>query len=168
MSHAPIRCMTQAMNPRLRMSFESIRPGLASRLTLKVTLARPPPIHHHHHLPPIPHHPSRPRGRIRSVLPLSSRTRRLTSLLVSRPTGMRPRSTGSSLVRMWRPSKLTCAWSWPTKQPSSVSSSSSKTSSLRFSPSSSLHCRLCSDMADPQGSFFTLTCFGGGGFGRVW
>ena len=177
MSHSPIRCMTRAMNPRMRMSFNSIRPGLASRSTLMVTLARPPPINHHHRLPPIPHHPRRPRGRIRSVLLLSSRTGCLTSRLISRPCGMRPRSTGSSLVKMWRPSEMTCAWSWPTRRPSSASSSSSKTSSPKFSPSSSLYHRPYSDLADPQGSFFTLsysfidirgnvlTCLGG--FGDV-
>ena len=98
--HAPKRCMTRAMNPRMRMSFESIRLCLASRSTLMVTLARPPPIHHRHRLPQIHHHHSRPKRMIRSVLPLSSRTQCLTSLLVSRPIGMRPRSTESSSSRM--------------------------------------------------------------------
>ena len=116
--HTPTRCMTCAMYPRMRMSFESIRPNLASRSTSKVTLDRPPPIplhhrpppiHHHHKHSPIHHHHSLARRRIRSVLPLSSRTRCSTSLLVSRPNGMRHRSTESSSAKMWRPSKLTCA-----------------------------------------------------------
>ena len=131
------------------MSFESIKPDLASWPTPRVTLVRPPHIHHH---------PSRMRRRIRSVLPLSSRTRCLTSHLVLRPTGMRPRSTASSSAMMWRPSELICARSWPTRRPSSVINSLSNTSSPRFSPSSNLHRRLCSDRAYPQGSFYTLSC----------
>ena len=102
----------------MRMCFESIRLGLASRPTPRVTLAIPPPIHHRLRLPPIYYHHSRPRRRIRSVLPLSSKTRYLTLQLVSRPNGMRPRSTASSSARMWRPSELTCAQSWPTRRPS--------------------------------------------------
>ena len=144
MYHAPNQCMTRAMNPWMRMSFESIKPGLASRSTPRVMLARPPPIHHHR---------SRPRRRIRSVLPLSSRTRCLTSQFISRSIGMRPRSTASSSARMWRPSELTCSQSWPTRRPSSVISSPYRTSSPRFSPSSSHHCLLRSDPADHQGSF---------------
>ena len=151
--HAPNRCITRAMNPRMRMSFESIRPGLASRSTPRVTLARPPPIHHRHKLPPIHHHRIRPKRRIQSVLPLSSRTWCLTSQLVSRPTWIRPRSTESSSTRMWRPSKLTCAQSWPIRRPSSSISSLYRTSSPRFSPFSSHRCRLRSDPADHQGSF---------------
>ena len=116
MSHAPIRCMTRVMNPQMRMSFESIRPSLASQLTLRVALARLPPLHHHHHcLPPIPHHPSLPRGRTRSDPPLSSRTRCLTSLPVSRPSEMRPKNTASSSERMWRPSGPTCTQFWLTR-----------------------------------------------------
>ena len=145
--------MTRAMNARMRMSFESFRPSLASRSTLRVTLARPPPIHHRHRLPPIHHHCSCPRRRIRSVLPRSSRTQCLTSQLISRPTGIRPRSTESSSARMRRPSELTCTQSWPTKRPSFAISSPYRTSSPRFSPSSSHRCRLRSDLADHQGSF---------------
>ena len=139
--HAPTRCKTREMNPWIRMSFESIKPGFASKSTLRVTLARPPPIHHRHRLPLICHHHSCPRRRIRSVLPLSSRTRCLTSLLVSRPTGMRPRSTEYSSARIWRPSELTCAQSWPTRRPSSAISIPYRTSSPRFSPSSNHHQR---------------------------
>ena len=149
--------MTRAMNPRMRMSFESIRPGLASQPTLKVTLASPPLIHHCPRLPPIHHHHSRPRRRIQLVLPLSSRTRCLTSQKVSRPTVMRPRSITSSSSRMWRPSEMTCTWSQPTRRPSSTISSLSRTSSSRFSPSSNHHRRLHSDMADHQGSLYTLS-----------
>ena len=54
----PKRCMTRAMNPRMRMSFESIRIDLATRSTPRVTLDRPPPIHHYHRHPPI--HPPQP------------------------------------------------------------------------------------------------------------
>ena len=168
------------------MSFESIRPGLASRSTPRVTLARPPPIHHRHRLPPIPHrhslppihhHHSRPMRRIRSVLPLSSRTRCLTSQLVLRPTGMRPMSTKSSSTRMWRPSELTCAQSWLTRRPSSAISSPYRTSSPRSSPSSNHRRHLCNDPADHQGSFLHPLSFfhkhwgqcphlfGGGGWG---
>ena len=134
--------MTRAMNPRMRMSFEIIRPSLASRSSRRVTFSRPPPIHHRHRLPPLHHHHSRPRRRIRSFLPLSSMTWCLTSQLVSRPTGMRPRSTESSSARMWRPSELTCAQSWPTKRPSSAINSPYRTSSPRSSPSSIHRCRL--------------------------
>ena len=69
--HDPKRCMTRAMNPWIRMSFEIIRPGLASWSTPTVTLDRPPPVHHHHRHPLIHHNHSRPRRRIRLVLPLS-------------------------------------------------------------------------------------------------
>ena len=141
------------------MSFKSIRPGLSSRLTPRVTLASPPPIHHRPRLPPIHHHHhSCPRRRIRSVLPLSSRTRCLTSRLILRPIGMRPRSTASSSTMMWRPSKLTCARSWPTRRPSSAINSLSRTTSPRFSPSFRHRRRLHSDLDDYQGSFYTLSC----------
>ena len=157
----------------MRMSFESIRPGLASRSTPRVTLAGPPPIHHchkllpihhRHKLPPIHHYHSPPRRRIRSVLPLSLRTRCLTSQLVLRPTGMRPRTTESSSARMWRPSELTCSQSWPTKRPSSVISSPYRTSSPRSSPSSSHRRHLRSDPIDHQGSFLHPLSF----FHRHW
>ena len=134
-------------------------PSLASRPTPRVTLANPPPIHHRPILLPIyHHHHSRPRRRIRSVLPLSSRTRCLTSPLILRPSGMRPRSTASSSDKMWRPSELTCTRLWPTRRPSSAISSPSRTSSPRFLPSSSHHRRLHNDLADHQGSFYTLSC----------
>ena len=156
--------MIRVMNPRMRRSFESIRPSLASRSTPRVTLARPPPIHHCHRLPPIHHYHNRLKRRIRSVLLLSSRTRCLTSLLVSRPIGMRPRSTESSSARMWRPSELTCAQSWPTKQPSSVISSPYRTNLPIFSPSSNHRRRHYSDPTNHQGSFLHPFSF----FHRHW
>ena len=136
------------------MSFESIRPGLASRSTLGVALARLPPLYHHHRLPPIPHHPNLPNGRTRSVPPLFLRTRCSTSLPVSRPSGMRPRSTASSSVKMWRPSGPTCAQFWPTRLPSFVLSKPFRTSLPNFSLSTSSH---YSDPVDHQGSFLTLS-----------
>ena len=150
--------MTRTMNPRMRMSFVSIRPDLAFQSTPRVMLDSPLPIHLRHRPPLLPHLHSLPRKRTRSVPPLSSRTWCSTSQLVSRPTGMRPKSTASSPARMWRPSELTCARSWPTRQPSFTINSPSRTISPRFSPSSSHHCLLCSDLAYQQGSFYTLSC----------
>ena len=170
--------MTRAMNPQMRRSFASIRPSLASRPTPRVSLARPPPIHHRHRLPPLHHHHHRPRRRLRSVLPLSSRTQCLTSLPVSRPSRMRPRSTASSSARMWRPSEPTCAQFLLTRPPSFVLSKPFKNNLPSFSLSTN---RRRSDSADHQGSFLTLSCSGGGGgwwvigfwcicfaFGKYW
>ena len=139
-------------------------------------MARLSPLHHHHRLLPIPHHPSLPRGRTRLVPPLSSRTRCSTSLPVSGPSGMRPKSTASSSSRMWRPSGLTCAQFWPTRPPSFALSRPFMTS---FSLSSNRRHRHYSDPANHQGSFLTLShscidigdivhLFGGGGVIGFW
>ena len=133
----------------MRRSFASIRPSLASQPTHRVPLARPSPIHHRHRLPPLFHHHHRPRRRIRSVLPLSSRTRCLTSLPILRPSGMRPRSTAYSSVRMWRLSELTCAQSWLTRR---LISRHFRTSLPSFSLSTSRHRRHHNDPVDHQGS----------------
>ena len=138
------------------MSFETIKPGLASQLTLRAALAQLPPIHHHHRLPPFPHHPSLPWGRTRSVPLLSLRTKCSTSLPVSRPYGMRPRSTASSSSRVWRPSGPTCAQFWLTRPPSFILIKPFRTSLPSFSLSTSRR-RRRSDAADRQGSFLTLS-----------
>ena len=159
-------CTTRAMNPRTRMSFTSIRLVLDSRAILRVTLSSPPFTHHLH---------NRPRRQPHLVPAPISRTQCSHSLTILMLSGTRPRSTESSLPRIWRHSVLTCVPSWLTRRPFSEISSPSKTGSLSFSPSTShrRHCR--SDATDHQGSFlhpllffycqwahWTLL------FGRVW
>ena len=135
----------------MRRSFASIRTSLASQPTHRVPLARPSPIHHRHRLPPLHHH--RSWRRIRSVLPLSLRTQCLTSLPISRPFRMRPRSTASSSSRMLRPSELICAQSWPTRRLSFIISRHFRTSLPSFSLSTSRRRYHHSDSADHQGCY---------------
>ena len=134
----------------MRRSFANIRPSLASRPTPRVPRARTHPIHPCHRLSPLHHHPRR---RIQSVLPLSSRTQCLTSLPISRPYGMRPRSTASSSARMWRPFGPTCSQFWPTRPLSFVLSRPFRTSLCSISLSTSSRCHHRSDPTDHQGIF---------------
>ena len=145
-----MRCMTRIMNPRMRMSFESIRPAVNPQGDTGQASSHPPPPHTSSHPPPpqISSHPPPPQPS-QEEDPISPST----ILLFSRSTGMRPRSTESSSSKMWRPSELTCAQSWPTRRPSSVISSPYRTSLPRSSPSSSHRHRHRSDPADHQGSF---------------
>ena len=137
-------CTTRAMNTRTRMSFESIRLVLTSRSIPRETLGRPPLTHHPH---------SRPRRRPHPVPPLTLRTRCSPSLTALMPSGTRPRSTKSSLPRIWRPSILTWIPSWPTRRQFSEISSPSRPSSPSFSPSTRYRRHRCNDTTDHQGSF---------------
>ena len=125
------------------MSFTSIRLALASRVIPRVKLGNPPLTHHR---------PSRPRRMPQPVPAPISRTRCSHSLTASMLSGTRPKSTESSLPRIWRPSALTCISSWLTRRPFSEISSPSKINSPSFSLSTSHRCRR-SDTTDHQGSF---------------
>ena len=161
-------CTARAMNPRTRMIFMSIRLILNSRAVLKVTLGSLPLTHHRH---------GRPRWRPHLVSAPILRTRCSHSLIISMLFGTRPRSTKSSLPRIWRHSALTCMPSLLTRRPFSEISSPFRTSSLSFLPSTS-HRR--NDVTNHQGSFLHPLLFfysqwghwthvwgGGGGGGGV-
>ena len=126
------------------MSFPSIRLVLDSRAIPRVTLGSPPLSHHRH---------SRPLRRPHPVPPLTWRTQCSPLLIALMHSGTRPRSTESSLPRIWRPSALTCIPFWPTKPPFSAISNPSRTSLLSYSPSTSHHRHHRNDTTDHQGSF---------------
>ena len=127
--------MTRAMNPWIRMSFESIRPGLASWSTPTVTLDRPP------HVPPLPQtstHPPQPQPS-QEKDPISPST-----ILEDPVLNLTARfkaywdETQENLVLINQDveaSELTCAQSWPTRRPSFSISSPFKTNLHNFSPS---------------------------------
>ena len=109
-------CMIRVMSPRMRTSFMIIRLGMAPWVILRETLASPRLTHLHHH-------PSSRRRQLPPVLHPIFRTRCSHSLSASTHYGMRPRSTESSLHRIWRLCVLICRRSWPIR-PSFFSSSS--------------------------------------------
>ena len=103
------------------------------------------------HPPPPP--PQRP---LLLVLPQILRTRCSLSLGGLTHSGMRPRSTESSLPRIWRRCVLTCGQSWPIRPSFYSSSSLCRPSSASSWLPTSLHHLHRSDL---QGSSFTLYCF---------
>ena len=101
--------MTRATSPQTRTSFPIIGLALDSWVTPRRTLASPrlTHLHHHHRITHI-HHPSSLRRPLLLVLHQILRTRCSPSLSVLTHSGMRPRSTESSLLRIWRRCVLTC------------------------------------------------------------
>ena len=158
--------MIPVMSPLTRTSFMSIRLGMAPWAILREKLASPRLTHLHHH-------PSSRKRQLPPVLHQILRTRCSHSLSASTHSGMRPRSTESSLHRIWRLCVLICGWSWPIR-PSFFSSSSL---CRHRSPSSWLSTDLHHHhRSDHQGSPLHLYClflangetgylFGGGGGG---
>ena len=98
-------------------------------------------------------HPSSHRRPLLLVLHQILRTRCSPSLSVLTHSGMRPKSTESSLPRIWRRCVLTCRQSLPIRPSFFSSSSLCRPSSPSSWLSSSLH------RSDPQGSPLTLYCF---------
>ena len=137
--------MTQAMSPRTKRSSTTIRPVLDSWAILRVTLGNPPLIPHLYH--------HKPQGRLHLVLHPILRTWCSLSLTVLTPSGMRRRSTESSLPKTWRPFALTCVQFWPTRPLFSISSSPFRLNSPSFLSSTSRRCHHRSDTSDHQGSF---------------
>ena len=103
------------MSPQTRTSFQIIGLAMDSWMTPRRTLASPRLDLHHLH-------PSSLRRPSLLVLPPILRTRCSHLLSVLTHSGMRPRSTESSLLRTWRRCVLTCAQFWPIR-PSFYSSS---------------------------------------------
>ena len=168
--------MTRVTSPQTRTSFLIIELALASWVTPRRTLASPRLDLHHHHRLDLHHHPSSLRRPPLLVLHQILRTRCSPSLSVLTHSGMRPRSTESSLLRIWRPCVLTCRQFWPIR-PSSYSSSRLCRPSLLSSWLSTSHLHL--HRSDVQGSSLTLFIFilpvgtldllfgGGGGGGNI-
>ena len=149
--------MTRATSPQTRTSFPIIGLALDSWVTPKRTLANPRLTHlHHHHRITHLHHPSSLRRPLLLVLHQILRTRCSPSLSVLTHSGMRPRSTESSLLRIWRRCVLTCRQFWPIR-PSSSSSSRLCRPSLLSSWLSTSHHHL--HHCDIQGSSLTLYVF---------
>ena len=105
---------TRVKSPQTRTSFPIIGLALDSWVTPRRTLASPCLTHLHH--------PSSLRRPLLLVLPLILRTWCSHSLSVLTHSGMRPRSTASSSLRIWRRCVLTCTQFWPIR-PSFYSSS---------------------------------------------
>ena len=131
---------------------------------------------HHHRRLDLHHHPSSLRRPPPLVLPQILRTRCSPSLSVLTHSGTRPRSTESSLLRIWRHCVLTCRQFWPIR-PSSYNSSRLCRPSLLSSWRSTSHLHL--HRSDVQGSSLTLyifilpvgtldLLFGGGGGGEYF
>ena len=115
--------MTRDTSPRTRTSFQIIGLAMDSWVTPRRTLASPRlALHHLHRITHLHHHPRSLRRPSLLVLPPILRTRCSHSLSVLTHSGMRPRSTESSLLRTWRRCVLTCAQFWPIR-PSFYSSS---------------------------------------------
>ena len=149
--------MTRGTSPQTRTSFPIIRLALDSWVTPRRTLASPRLTHlHHHHRITHLHHPSSLRRPLLLVLHQISRTRCSPSLSVLTHSGIRPRSTESSLLRIWRHCVLTCRQFWPIR-PSSSSSSRLCRPSLLSSWLSTSHHHL--HRRDIQGSSLTLYVF---------
>ena len=140
--------MILVMSPRTRTSFMSIRLGMASWVIPRETLASPRPTHLHHH-------PSSLQRQLPPVLHPILRTRCSHLLSTSTHSGMRPRSTESSSLRIWRLYGQICVRCWPTRP---LFCSSSRPYRHR-SPSSwlftNLHHHHCSDH---QGSPLHIYC----------
>ena len=145
--------MIWAMSPRTRTSSTTIRPALDSLAIPRTILGSPLLTHHHHH------HHSSPQRQPHPVPPLTWRTRCSPLLSALTHSGMRPRSTESSLHRIWRPFALTCVRFWPTMQLFSNSSSLSRPSLRSFLLSTSRHRHHHSDLSDHQGSSLHLLLF---------
>ena len=166
--------MTRVTSPQTRTSSPIIELVLASWVTPRRTLANPRlDLHHHHRIDHRHHHPSSLRRLPLLVLPQILRTRCSPSLSVLTHYGTRPRSTESSLLRLWRRCVLTCRQIWPIR-PSSDSSSRLCRPSLLSSWRSTSHLHL--HRSEVQGSSLTLyifilpvgtldLLFGGGGEG---
>ena len=123
--------MTRDMSPQTRTSSQIIGLAMDSWVTPRRTLASPRlDLHHLHRIPHL--HPSSLRRPSLLVLPPILRTRCSHSLSVLTPSRMRPRSTESSLLRIWRRCVLICAQFWPIR-PSFYSSSRLCRPSLRSS-----------------------------------
>ena len=149
--------MTWVTSPQTRTSFPIIELALASWVTPRRTLASPRlDLHHHHRIDHLHHHPSSLRQPPLLVLHQILRTRCSLSLSVLTHSGMRPKSTESSLLRIWRRCVLTCRQFWPIR-PSSYSSSRLCRPSLLSSWRSTSHLHL--HRSDVQGSSLTLYIF---------
>ena len=142
--------MTRATSPRTRTSFLIIELALASWVTPRKTLASPClDLPYHHRIDLRLHHLSSLRQQHLPALPPTLRTRCSLLLSVSTHSGMRPRSTASSSLRIWRRCAPICGLFWPIRSPfrPSLLSSWRSTSHLR------LH------RSDVQGSSLTLSVF---------
>ena len=149
--------MTRVTSPQTRTSFPIIELASASWVTPRRTLASPRlDLHHHHRIDHLHHHPSSLRRPPLLVLHQILRTQCSPSLSVLTHSGMRPRSTESSLLRIWRRCVLTCRQFWPIR-PSSYSSSRLCRPSLLSSWLSTSHHHLHRN--DVQGSSLTLYIF---------
>ena len=110
--------MTRVTSPQTRTSFPIIELALASWVTPRRTLASPRlDLHHHHRIAHLHHHPSSLRRLPLLVLPPTLRTRCSLLPSVSTHSGMRPRSTASSLLRIWRRCAPICGPFWPIRPP---------------------------------------------------
>ena len=150
--------MTRVTSPQTRTSFPIIGLALDSWVTPRRTLASPrlTHLHHHHRIDHLHHHPNSLKRPPLLVLPLILRTRCSHSLSVLTHSGMRPNSTESSLLRIWRRCVLICRQFWPIR-PSSSSSSRLCRPSLLSSWLSTSHHHL--HRSDVQGSSLTLYIF---------
>ena len=149
--------MTRVTSPQKRTSSPIIELVLASWATPRRTLASPRlALHHHHRLDHRHHHPSSLRRLPLLALPQILRTQCSPSLSVLTHFGTRPRSTESSLLRIWRRCVMTCRQFWLIR-PSSYSSSRLCRPSLLSSWRSTSHLHL--HRSDVQGSSLTLFIF---------
>ena len=160
--------MTRDMSPQTRTSFQIIGLAMDSWVTPRRTLASPRLDLHHLH-PSILRRPSL------LVLPPILRTRCSHSLSVLTHSGMRPKSTESSLLRTWRRCMLTCAQFLPIRPLFYSSSRLCRPSSRSSSLSTILRHRHRSDLQGVPLPFMFLSCQwghwifslgGGGGGGR--
>ena len=137
--------------PRMRTSFTTIGPVLASWAIPRETLGSPLLTH-------LRHHPSHPWRQLPLVPHPTSRTwcsHLLSALMHSRT---RPRSTESSSHKIWRRFELMCVRCWPTRPLFFSSSSPSRLSLLSSWHSITHHRHHRSDPAITRGVLFTLSC----------
>ena len=160
--------MTRDTSHRTRMSTLTIGLAMASWVTPRRTLASP-------HLD-LHHHSSSLRRLCLLALHQTSRTRCSPLLSALTHSGMRPRSTESSLLRTWRRCVLTCTLFWPIRPSSFCSSRLCRISSHSSYRSTSHRHRHRSDLQGSPLPFMLLVLpvgtldlfFGGGIFCYVY